>query len=238
MTSGPYAGWAPPPPHDPWQVPGAPPPRGSRTGLVVGLVVGGAVLLVLLLVGALAAVGWWISRQDGGSVGAPASACDAVVRDEGEGISSHVGPGTNQPEVTRVPYEVVPPATGPHFASPVYPAAPFYAGAERPPLEQLVHNLEHGYTLVWFSSDLPEEQREQLREVAADLRESSSTGGKLVVVEWDDTYGPLPDDRPVVLTHWTADGGVRQACSAASGDALTAFVAQFPFTDSPEPNAP
>ena len=29
-----------------------------------------------------------------------------------------------------------------------------------------MHNLEHGYTLVWFSSDLPEDQREQLREVA------------------------------------------------------------------------
>lgn len=236
MTQGPPGPWGPPP-QDPWAVPGAPPPRPRRTGLVVGLVVGGVLLVVVLLVGGLAALGWFLTR-DGGGVGAPASACDEVVRDEGRGISTHVGPGTSQPDVRGVPYEVVPPATGPHFASPVFPAAPFYAAAERPPVEQLVHNLEHGYTLVWFSSELPAEQRDQLREVAADLRGSPSTGGKLVVVEWDDSYGPLPDDRPVVLTHWTADGGVRQACSAASGEALTAFVDRFPYTDSPEPNAP
>jgi hypothetical protein len=235
-SGGPPGPWAAP--HDPWAVPGAPPPRPRRTGLVVAVVVGLVLLLVALLVGGLALLGWLLTRGDGSAVGAPASACDDVVRDEGQGISTHVGPGTPQPDVTRVPYEMVPPATGPHLASPVYPAAPFYGAADRPPLEQLVHNLEHGYTLVWFDADLPAEQRDQLREVAAGLRESPSTGGKLVVVEWDDSYGPLPDDRPVAMTHWTADGGVRQACSAASGEALTTFVAQYPFTDSPEPNAP
>jgi hypothetical protein len=216
-------------------VPGAP-PRRRRTGLVVGLVAGG-VLLLVLLVGALAVLGWFLTRQDD-RVGAPASACDAVVRDEGRGISSHVGPGTPEPDVSRVPYEVVPPSTGPHFASPAYPAAPFYGVDDRPRVEQLVHNLEHGYTVVWFDPDLPAQQQDGLRELATTLRESPSTGGKVVVVAWDDSYGTLPDGRPVVVTHWTAQGGVRQTCSAPSGAAITAFVEQFPYTDSPEPNAP
>ena len=65
-----------------------------------------------------------------------------------------------------------------------------------------------------------------------------ATRGKLVVAAWDTSRGPLPDGAAVVLTHWTADGGVRQACAAFSGQTLQRFTEQFPAADSPEPNAP
>jgi hypothetical protein len=51
----------------------------------------------------------------------------------------------------------------------------------------------------------------------------------------------------VVLTRWTANPqdpgnqatqrGVRQVCAAVSGQAIAEFMAKYPATNSPEPNA-
>ncbi len=226
--SGPSAPWVPPP------------PTPVRVGRVVGLVVGAALLTVVLAVAAVLVTVRALRPASLEDVGASAAAagCDDVVRDEGRGIATHVGPGTDDPDLTRVPYEVVPPSAGPHLAAPVYPAAPRYTESDRPPLEQLVHNLEHGYTILWVDPTLPGSTVDPLEQVSDLARDLPSTRGKFLVVDWDDSYGPLPDGRPYVLTHWTADGGVRQACADLSGEAVAAFVGQFPAADSPEPNAP
>lgn len=232
MTSTPY-----PPPPDAWAPsPGTP----VRTGRVVAVAVGAALLAVVLLVVAAVVVVRVLRPATLADIGVPAAeaGCDDVVRDEGRGISTHVGPGTNEPDLIRVPYEVVPPSSGPHFPSPVYPAAPRYGEGDRPPLEQLVHNLEHGYTILWVDPASSGSTAGPLEQVSDLARELPATRGKFVVVDWDDSYGPLPDGRPYVLTHWTVDGGVRQACADLCGEAVASFVTQFPVADSPEPDAP
>jgi hypothetical protein len=156
--------------------------------------------------------------------------CDDVTTDEGSGddVSNHVE-GT-------VEYETVPPSFGPHFASPVYPAAPFYAADDRPPMEQLVHNLEHGYTVVWYAEDLPQAQVDQLEQISGIARDADDTRGKFIVSAWDDAYGELPEGKQVALSHWGAEESHRQLCGSVSGEVVEQFVQDFPASDSPEPN--
>jgi hypothetical protein len=204
------------------------------------MVFGGAGALVAALVAAVAVV---VVReeaaQDPARVGVTASAasCGPVQTLPATGASEHIGPGTPTPDVTTVEYDTVPAVSGQHFASPVYPAAPFYTAEDRPPVEQLVHNLEHGYTLLWYSEDAPQEQLDQLAEVAEKARDLDATAGKVIAAPWDASRGALPDDATVALAHWGAEQSYLQTCGAVSGEAITSFLEAHPYTDSPEPNA-
>lgn len=169
-------------------------------------------------------------------VEAAAASCDDVVSEPAEGASAHVGPGTDNP-VERVEYTSAPPAFGEHFPQAQYPAAEFYTAEDRPPMESLVHNLEHGYTIVWYDEALPTEQQDQLRRIAELARELDETGGKFIVTAWDASYGDFPDGKPVAISHWGAEEGYRQYCGAVSGEVVQQFVEDHPYTDSPEPNA-
>jgi uncharacterized protein DUF3105 len=58
------------------------------------------------------------------------------------------------------PYNSNPPTSGPHYATPA--EAGFYDAA--PPDEQLVHDLEHGYVIIWYNcSKLSDSQCRQLK---------------------------------------------------------------------------
>lgn len=170
-------------------------------------------------------------------VGASAASCDETLTDAATGVSEHVGPGTPDPDIMKVEYDTVPPSHGKHYASPQYPAEAFYTADTRPAMEALVHNLEHGYTIVWYASGLPDEQKQQLERISEVAREMPETTGKFIVSEWDEAYGELPDDRPVALSHWGAEAGVRQLCGAVSGEVIEQFITDNPSSDSPEPNA-
>lgn len=210
------------------------------------LVMGGALLVVVVLVG-LVVFAIVDFRRDNpalaaGSVAevgvqATAAACDEVIAEPAEGANAHVGPGTNEPDKERVEYASAPPAFGEHHVEAAYPAAAFYTAEDRPPMESLVHNLEHGYTVVWYEESLTEEQRTELRRIAELAREMDETQGKLIVTAWDDSYGSFPEGKPLALSHWGADQGYRQYCGAVSGQAIEKFVQDYPYTDSPEPNA-
>jgi hypothetical protein len=207
------------------------------------LVMGAAVLAVVVLV----AVVFVVIRNELASqpsnnladigVAASAASCDEVTNDPAEGVNNHVGPGTPTPDTTRVEYETAPPSAGPHFAAPEFPANAFYTADDRPPLENLVHNLEHGYTIAWYTEDLPADQVEQLRTIADLARDQDSTGGKFIAVAWDPERGEFPEGKPIALSHWGVDNGHRQYCGAVSGEVVETFITEFPYTDSPEPNA-
>lgn len=171
-------------------------------------------------------------------VAAGAAGCDPVLTETATGSSIHVGPGTDQPEKTRVEYATVPPSSGEHFVQPEYPNRAFYTAADRPPLESLVHNLEHGYTVVWYAESLPKDQQDQLKRISELLRDTgnAATAGKFIVSAWDPERGALPAGKQVALSHWGKEKGYRQLCGAVSGGAIEAFVEKYPYTDSPEPN--
>lgn len=162
-------------------------------------------------------------------VAASAAECDAAT-DDPVTSSTHVDAGT------RVTYTTVPPSTGDHWATPAQIAGrAFYTAADAPPMEQLVHNLEHGYTIVWYDSSLSDEELATLEDLADRVRNDADRR-KFIISAWDESYGAFPEGKHVALSHWSRDAGHRQLCGKVSGEVIDQFMKQFPFTDSPEPN--
>lgn len=173
-------------------------------------------------------------------VSAASASCSAPTDDKTTGSAVHVGPGTNQPNVTRVKYAEVPPSSGEHFVQPVLPSKPFYSATDRPALEQLVHNLEHGYTVLWYDDTITGKQLQTLQDLAKRARNESAVGPthKFIVSAWDSSYGAFPSGKHIALSHWSAKQGHRQLCGQVSGEVVASFVKQFPASDAPEPNSP
>jgi Protein of unknown function (DUF3105) len=202
------------------------------------LVVGAASLVVILLAGIVTKVVRDAqAEKDPASLGVTlaAGACDPVTNDKPNGTQVHVGPQTDKPDVTKVKYTTVPPAFGEHFVSPAYPASAFYTAADRPKMETLVHNLEHGYTVVWYTADTPKAQVDELKKIADRVRTMPETSGKFIVSAWDDAYGTFPAGKTIGMSHWGASTAHRQLCGAVSGEAIKSFVTSYPYSDSPEP---
>lgn len=205
------------------------------------LIVGAALLVVLVLAGLVTKVILDSqAERDMTIVGQPVASakCDAVTTDDATGSGVHVGPGTDQPTVAKVDYKTVPPSSGNHFVEPEYPARAFYTADDRPALESLVHNLEHGYTIAFYTAATPADQVEQLKKIADLARKDEATNGKFVAVAWDDARGAFPAGKTVALSHWGAKTGHRQLCGAVSGEAVKSFITAYPSSNAPEPNAP
>ena len=217
------------------------------------LIVGTAVLVVAVIAGA---VGFAILRDPNRppsgelkdlGVAASAASCDPVTNDKATGGGVHVGPGTEQPNVTKVKYSTVPPTSGQHFAAPEYPNREFYDEGDRPKMETLVHNLEHGYTILWYDNTATTEQKATLRAIAKKANDSTQARDKFIVSAWDPAYGTFPAGKHFALSHWAADPkdpsneskqqGHRQLCGAISGDVVQKFITTYPRTLAPEPNA-
>lgn len=229
-------------------------------------------------------------------IGAGADACQEVVTQPQEG-NQHVEP-------QQVQYQQAPPATGDHWNEAGVAPAPvsqrFYTASDRPELESLVHNSEHGYNILWYDETIADDDG-QIAEIQkiSDIMDVNDTNGrnKFKAVPWtsDDAAevaksleaavtsaeegvtaaetaveeasskkdrkaakqqlesaeqalseaeeraesgGQFPDDQHVAYTHWTADGqAVYQYCSDVSGEALQEFMFDYPYSDTPEPDA-
>jgi hypothetical protein len=168
--------------------------------------------------------------------------CDPIVENEATGNQDHV------PEGTKVPYPQTPPDSGPHYANPAPFTKHFYAEADRPAVETLVHNLEHGYTVVWYRTNAPSEQIDDLQRISKTFgSEEYDPADKFIAAPWSDADGPgFPAGKNIVMARWTADSndpsnpitqrGVRQACTEVSGAAIKDFMAKYPIAGSPEPD--
>jgi hypothetical protein len=213
-------------------------------------VVGAAVAVVVVIAGAVTfAIVRDNSRVPSGSlasIGVPAAdaSCDPITNDPAEGGGAHVGPGTDKPSETAVKYSTVPPTSGEHFVSPEYPARQFYTASDRPKMENLVHNLEHGYTVLWYDDTATAEQVSQLKAVSREANDSADAKSKFIVSAWDTAYGTFPAGKHFALSHWSADpndlkkqAGHRQLCGKVSGEVVAKFIAAHPGSQAPEPNA-
>ncbi len=76
---------------------------------------------------------------------ASAASCDAVIDDKASGTQDH------KPDGTVIQYPVSPPSSGPHYQVWAQFGKTFYGEGDRPPVPNLVHNLEHGYTILWYN---------------------------------------------------------------------------------------
>jgi hypothetical protein len=220
-------------------------------------IVGVCALIAILIVGAAAfrpVKDWWDERQFNdvqlADIGAPASACAKLTTKKADGNQQHVPTGT------AVDYTTAPPAFGAHWneqgVAPVAMDKKFYAWSERPELEALVHNLEHGYTIVWYDQTVDGDSKEisQLRAIASKFPGSSNWRYKFKIVPWlptDEGGKKFPSGKHIAISHWSAGGsgqtdtskqvGVFQYCSSVSGAAIKTFMTKYPYTDSPEPSA-
>ena len=169
-----------------------------------------------------------------------AAACDPVQSNPATGNQNHVAEGT------KVTYDRLPPDSGPHYPSPAEFSKKFYTVADRPAVETLVHNLEHGYTVVWYRADLGGDQLDALENIAKTFG-GQTQDDKFIAAPWSEADGgPFPAGKNTVITRWTADpknpgnaagqAGVRQSCGSVSGEAVKDFRAKYPTASSPEPN--
>ncbi|KRA31471.1 MULTISPECIES: DUF3105 domain-containing protein [unclassified Nocardioides] len=179
-------------------------------------------------------------------IGAKASACKKVETKVATGSGEHVPTGT------QVTYDDAPPAFGSHWneagVAPDPAANRYYTADGRPELEALVHNLEHGFTILWYDETAADDTSEiaAIKAIAATLDENDTNGRlKFKAVPWTKKDGKaFPKGQHIALTHWTQDvktqaqNGVWQYCSEVSGAALEKFMLDYPFTDSPEPYIP
>jgi hypothetical protein len=223
--------------------------RKSLLFIVIAVVVG------LGIVAAAAVPSYLKSRNDPAKkalssfgVDAGAADCSDVETKDGtntEALRAHDEDG----KVEK--YATVPPSYGPHWGSPVFPARTFYTARDRPDMEQLVHNLEHGYTILWYDETVAndDDQMLELRAVADKLAGTSNFRTKFIAAPWtseDEDGKKFPDGQHIAFSHWSAGGedaqdgkqvGVWQYCSDVSGAALKDFMLKYPYTDSPEPAA-
>lgn len=189
-----------------------------------------------------------LARQALTSIGAQAKAagCESIKQADASGQGQH----TTSP----VNYSVVPPAFGAHNPTPDQSGKHFYTGADRPPVEVLVHNLEHGWTLVWYDDSIAS-NADQLKLLRATAAKFDAEGGALtahmIIAPWTSSDGagrPIPDGKHIAFTHWSIhqptfnastfkpdpSWGESQYCDSFSGGALDAFMKKFPYDDAPE----
>lgn len=221
-----------------------PTPGASRLILVIAAAV---VVLGLVIAGVVIATN---SDDDGGDVtgstgqtatsddAAADGSCDAVITRPTDGNQVHVSPGT------ELDYADAPPSFGKHYDTWLPYSRAFYS-ADRPDVGFLVHNLEHGYTIVWYDETLAADRAavDALQELAEDYR-SDNTG--VIVVPWFASDGaPFPTDRHLAVTRWTADEanpgdaskqrGNWLYCGSVDEDAIDDFVDTWSNNESAEP---
>ena len=170
-------------------------------------------------------------------VAAASASCDAVTEDTAKGTQQHVGPGTKAATETTVKYDTVPPSSGKHYQDWLPPERKFYSAKDRPKMERLVHNLEHGYTVVWYDDTVTGDQLKALENISKKVGDEPKTR-KIIASAWDPSYGAFPAGKHIGISHWGAKKGYRQMCGQVSGEAVGQFIEKYPQTDAPEPGAP
>lgn len=169
----------------------------SRTTIVVGLIV------VVFLAG-FGGLVWWDSES---STGPPDG-----VRELDVGPAGRHTPGA-------VDYAQNPPVGGNH--NPVWQNSAFYDKPIRN--ENAVHTMEHGAVWITYSPDLPQDQKDTIRDLVE--------GRDCLIAS---PYPDLPGGTPVVASAW----GVQLGLKNADDPRLEQFVQNYrrgPQT--PEPGA-
>jgi len=172
-----------------------------------------------------------------------AAACSPIQTKKANGNQQH------KPQGTPISYDDAPPAFGPHWPSPAPFERKFYTADDRPEVEFLVHNLEHGYTLLWYDDTIAKssDQLAVVKAIAKKYEGSQKLTDKFIAVPWTSKDGKaFPSGKHVALTHWSAGGdpsevskqkGVWQYCGDPSGAVVQKFMKEYPYSDSPEPQA-
>jgi len=165
-----------------------------------------------------------------------AAACQAEKTKPYDGpANNHVGSGV------KVDYADAPPAFGQHDGNFLQGTEikNIYSTEDRPPVERLVHSLEHGYTILWYDETIGDDATamDDIDLIAAQY----PVGDKVIIAPWTaDDGAAFPDGTHVVLTHWTGpedQKGVWEYCGKVSGEVVEEFTDKYGPNNAPERNA-
>jgi hypothetical protein len=172
-------------------------------------------------------------------VAASAASCDKPTEDAASGTQDH------QPDGTDIKYAVSPPSSGSHYATWAPFDRKFYTLEDRPPVPNLVHNLEHGYTILWYNEATANNaEQTALIEKLSKSKLPDGSMNKFIAAPFKTSEGAAwPAGKTIAFSHWSgpgADGttsfGHRQFCGSISGEALQQFMDKYPALDAQEPN--
>jgi hypothetical protein len=216
-----------------------------------GMVIVGVCIAVAVVIIGLAAYrpvkDWWDLRQFNDlnlqDIGASASVCGDITTKKASGTQQHVAAGT------PIDYADAPPAFGEHEEYPDEMTRKLYKESDRPNVEKLVHNMEHGYTILWYDETIADDDDQMvvLQGIADKMKGTGNMRLKFKAVPWLKEDGKaFPDGQHVAFTHWAKESeakgakkdeavGVWQYCSEPSGAALNDFMLEYDYTNSPEP---
>lgn len=215
-------------------------------------ILGAAVVAGALIIGLAV---WQFAKAESGApvgelaaIGVPAdeAGCQDIVTKKAEGNNDHQQTGK------KILYKDAPPAFGPHW--PNFLTGPeirkLYTVDDRPPVEQLVHSLEHGHTILWYDETIAEDDAamKELEAIARKFPSNTDFTDKFIAAPWTSDDGDaFPDDTHVALTHWSMGGtngnpegqlGIWEYCQDVSGEVVEQFMKDYPYSDSPEPTSP
>jgi hypothetical protein len=187
----------------------------------------------LIILGLAIAVPLWKSAHDPAKkplkafgVSASAAGCsDVTVTD------------TRRNHVTKpvTDYKNIPPASGPHFineSSPDTTLTHYFPPDYKTVVESYVHNLEHGYLVIWYAPGLGKADLTNLQRIA-NRAAKDRTANKVKVVPWPKDRGEFPSGKKVAITAW----GHEQTCGKVSGEAVQKFSKAHPVSAAPEPTS-
>jgi hypothetical protein len=124
------------------------------------------------------------------------------------------------PPLSRYPSQ--PPASGPHNQVPL-PAGVYDSP---PPVDQVLHSLEHGGVVVWYSPDAPAAQIDRL---TAFYDDNAEAGSRVIVAPYDyptqGAAGILPAGTQMTTVAWH----FTQSCAQVSLPAAFDFSARYAF---------
>jgi len=207
------------------------------------------VLAVAVALVVLVAAAWWSlragedDRQSRANTStATAADCGPVLRKPTEGAGAHVDDAT---------YDSAPPSFGDHASRWEVSAASFYDVEDRPEVPVLVHNLEHGYNILWYDQSVLDDDAalSRVREIAdryATLDRSPDPDNAFIAVPWTSADGAaFPEGMHYALTHWYADPtdrtrsradeeGLTKYCSAISANIVEDWMTDHPLREAPE----
>jgi hypothetical protein len=136
-------------------------------------------------------------------------------------------------------YESVPPTSGPHNQTPL--TSGVYS--DPPPIDESIHSLEHGGTIIWLSPDADQAKVDEIRTLYD--RKSEEIGQDRVIVapyDYGEGAGQLPEGTQMALVAWHR----LQLCAEPSAAVAFDFTSQFSYPtqmnrtyagEAPEPGA-
>ena len=164
-----------------------------------------------------------------------AAGCQAIKTANAQGSGQHKAEGTT------IKYSTAPPAYGPHWGN--FLQGPeiknFYNTEDRPPIERLVHSLEHGHTILWYD-DTVKPGTKAYRDIEQIAGKFASDAYFMSAPWHTKDGGAFPSGTHIALTHWTGpqnQKGVWEYCAQPSGSVVKSFLGKYPPTNAPEPGS-